>query len=178
MNNLQIPNLKTERLILRGPKAEDSENVAAFFGDKERSWGFGGRLNRNDAWRLFASMIGHWLLNGHRYWTGESLDKQPEGIVGIWGPEGWPEPELGWVMAAGNEGRGHARDAAEEMRGYTYNTLGFETFNSNIFPGNDRSIGLAEWQGGHYERSFENVSHGPEPIYRRPGPDHVVGAIQ
>ncbi|MTH98626.1 GNAT family N-acetyltransferase [Roseibium sp. RKSG952] len=178
MIDLQIPTLKTERLILRGPEERDFENVADFFADKDRSWGFGGPMNRNEAWRWFASMIGHWVLHDYGFWTVETHDGQPVGFVGIWGPEGWPEPELGWVMFAGSEGKGFAREAAEEARRYAYEVLGFDTLSSNIFPGNDRSIALAERLGAHYERSYQNVSHGTELVYRHPSPDQLseVGA--
>lgn len=174
MIDLQIPTLKTKRLILRGPEARDFDNVAEFFADKERSWGFGGPLDRNQAWRWFASMIGHWVLHGYGFWTVETHDDQPVGFVGLWYPEGWPEPELGWVMFAGSEGKGFAREAAEEARRYAYDVLGFDTLSSNIFPGNDRSVALAERMGARYERSFENVSHGTELVYRHPGPKQIL----
>ncbi|WP_120634460.1 GNAT family N-acetyltransferase [Ruegeria sp. EL01] len=173
MIDLHVPSLETERLTLRGPEARDFESIAAFFADKERSWGFGGPLGRNEAWRWFASMIGHWVLHGYGFWTVETKDGQPLGIVGVWGPEGWPEPELGWVMFEGGEGKGYAREAAEEVRRYAYEVLGFETLSSNIIPGNNRSIALAERLGAQYERSYENVSHGTELVYRHPGPDQL-----
>ncbi|MCV2888111.1 GNAT family N-acetyltransferase [Ruegeria aquimaris] len=170
---LDIPVLKTDRLILRAPEARDFENVATFFADGERSWGFGGPLSRNEAWRWFASLIGHWALHGYGFWMVDTQAGEPVGFVGLWSPEGWPEPELGWVMYAGTEGKGYAREAAEEARRYAYAVLGFETLSSNIFPGNARSVALAERMGARYERSFENVSHGTEMVYRHPGPDDL-----
>ena len=173
MIDLQIPVLKTERLILRGPEARDFDALAVFFADEARSWGFGGPMNRNQAWRWFASMIGHWVLHGYGFWTVETHDGQTVGIVGLWYPEGWPEPELGWVMFQDGEGKGYAREAATEARRYAYDVLGFDTLSSNIFPGNDRSVTLAERLGARYERSFENVSHGTEWVYRHPGPHQM-----
>ncbi len=176
MIDLQIPTLRTERLILRGPEARDFESFAAFFADKDHSWGFGGPLDRNGAWRWFASMIGHWVLHGYGFWIAETHDGDVVGFVGIWGPEGWPEPELGWVMFANAQGKGYAFEAATEIRRYAYEVLGFETLSSNIFPGNERSVALAERLGAHYERSFENVSHGTEWVYRHPNPDQLSEA--
>ncbi|MBE1285851.1 MAG: GNAT family N-acetyltransferase [Rhodobacteraceae bacterium] len=175
---LDIPVLKTERLVLRGPEAHDFENIAAFFADEQRSWGFGGPLDRNGAWRWFASMIGHWALHGYGFWMVDTHEGAPVGFVGLWSPEGWPEPELGWVMFDGTEGKGYAFEAAEEARKFAYEVLGFETLSSNILPGNTRSVALAERMGAHYERSFENVSHGTEMVYRHPGPDAVVGGVR
>ncbi|MGB7260760.1 MAG: GNAT family N-acetyltransferase, partial [Albidovulum sp.] len=57
------PTLQTERLTLRGPEARDYEPIAAFFADDVRSRGFGGPQNRTEAWRWFASMIGHCVLH-------------------------------------------------------------------------------------------------------------------
>ncbi|MQQ08626.1 GNAT family N-acetyltransferase [Epibacterium sp. SM1979] len=168
---LSIPTLTSERLVLRPPVKGDFENVAAFFADSERSWGFGGPLGRNEAWRWFASMIGHWALRGFGWWMVDTRDGQPAGFVGLWEPEGWPEPELGWVMFPGTEGKGYAFEAATEARRYAYDVLGFETLSSNIIPGNTRSIALAKRLGAHYERSYENVTHGTEWVYRHPAPE-------
>lgn len=173
--SLDIPTLRTERLILRAPEQRDFENVAAFFADAEYSAGFGGPLNRNQAWRWFASMIGHWALNGYGFWMVDTQDGEAIGFVGLWGPEGWPEPELGWVMFRSSEGRGYAIEAAREARRYAYEVLEFETLSSNIFPGNTRSVALAERLGARYERSYENVSHGTEMVYRHPGPSDLSG---
>ena len=174
MIDLQIPTLTTDRLILRAPEARDFEGVATFFADAERSWGFGGPLSRNEAWRWFASMIGHWVLHGYGFWMVDTREGEPAGFAGIWSPEGWPEPELGWVVYQGAEGKGYAREAAEEIRRYAYAVLGFETLSSNIIPGNARSVALAERMGAQYERSFENVTHGTEMVYRHPGPDDLA----
>lgn len=178
MIDLQIPTLTTQRLILRAPEARDFDGVASFFADGERSWGFGGPLSRNEAWRWFASMIGHWVLHGYGFWMAETHAGEPVGFVGIWSPEGWPEPELGWVVYQGAEGKGYAREAAEEIRRYAYAVLGFETLSSNIFPGNARSVALAERMGARFERSYDNVTHGTEHVYRHPGPDDLAeGAV-
>lgn len=173
---LNIPSLETGRLILRGPEARDFEPVAAFFADEGRSWGFGGPKSRNEAWRWFASNIGHWALFGYGFWTAETKGGQIVGIVGLWSPEGWPEPELGWVMFEGSEGMGYAFEAALAARDYAYETLGFTTLTSNIFPGNARSVALAERLGAWHEKDFENVLHGIEMRYRHPSPEALAKA--
>ncbi|MGB3176639.1 MAG: GNAT family N-acetyltransferase [Albidovulum sp.] len=168
------PTLQTERLILRGPEARDFEPIAAFFADDVRSRGFGGPQNRNEAWRWFASMIGHWVLHGYSFWILDTRAGETVGMVGIWGPEGWPEPELGWVMFENGEGKGYAYEAALAVRAHAYQNLGFTTLSSNIFPGNTRSIALAERMGAVPEREYNNVSHGAEIVYRHPGPEALA----
>lgn len=166
---LDIPVLETERLILRGPEQQDFEPLAGFFADKERSWGFGGPMNRTEAWRWFASSIGHWALHGKGFWTVTlKHDGAICGMVGIWSPEGWPEPELGWIMFEGSEGKGIAHEAGLAARTHAHKAWKMGPLSSNIFPGNIRSVALAERLGCHYERSFDNVSHGTELVYRHP----------
>lgn len=168
------PTLQTERLTLRGPEARDYELIAAFFADDVRSRGFGGPQNRNEAWRWFASMIGHWVLHGYSFWILDTRAGETVGMVGIWGPEGWPEPELGWVMFENGEGKGYAYEAALAVRAHAYQNLGFTTLSSNIFPGNTRSIALAERMGAVREREYDNVTHGAEIVYRHPGPEALA----
>ena len=95
-------------------------------------------------------------------------------MVGLWGPEGWPEPELGWVMFAGGEGKGYAYEAALAVRAHAYRHMGFTTLSSNIFPGNDRSVALAERLGAVREGEYQNVTHGTEIVYRHPGPEALL----
>ena len=166
---LDIPRLETERLILRGPEARDFGPIAAFYADESRSWGFGGPLRRDDAWRWLATSIGHWALHGYGFFTLELKNGSGAcGLTGLWNPEGWPEPELGWILFEGFEGSGLAREGAERARLWAYTDLGMTTLTSNIKPGNDRSIALAERMGARYERTYDNVHLGEDLLYRHP----------
>ena len=170
-----IPTFETERLILRGPVADDFEPLAEFFVDTERSAGFGGTASRPDAWRWFASSIGHWQLRGFGYWTVvQKSDNLPCGIVGVWEPEGWPEPELGWVVYKNAEGKGIAYEAAMGARKFAYSDMGFTTMTSNIFPDNVRSIALAKRLGATFEREYENAEMGLVQMYRHPAPEDLL----
>jgi RimJ/RimL family protein N-acetyltransferase len=169
---LNIPTLTTDRLILRGPQAQDLEPHVEFFADADRSWGFGGPEDRNGAWRWFASSVGQWALNGYGYWTITDKDTNAiYGITGLWHPAGWPEAELGWVAFAGAEGKGFIYEAALAARAYAFANFGITKLPSYIMPGNTRSIALAERMGATYESSYENISHGTELIYRHPTPE-------
>ena len=169
---LDIPRLETERLILRGPDASDFDAVAAFLMDKDRSWGFGHEPSRDLAWRWFAMSIGHWALHGYGYFTMALKETgTPCGLTGIWNPEGWPEPEIGWVLFEGFEGKGLAYEGALCARDWAYSDLGMTTLTSNIVPGNERSVALAERMGAVYERTYQNVNMGVDMLYRHPGPE-------
>jgi RimJ/RimL family protein N-acetyltransferase len=172
---LDIPVLETERLILRGPLDSDFEPIAAFFADAARSWGFGGPLPRTEAWRWFAGSVGHWALHGYGFWTitGKSTG-EPLGITGIWNPEGWAEPEIGWFAFAAAEGKGLMFEAASAARTYAYDEMGLPALCSNILPGNARSVALAERMGARFEKEAENIRHGRELVYRHPGPEALA----
>ena len=93
------------------------------------------------------------------------------GLSGIWNPEGWPEPELGWVVFAGHEGKGIAYEAARRARQWAYGDLGLTTLTSNIYGGNTRSIALAQRLGATFERTYDNVYMGEDQLWRHPGPE-------
>lgn len=169
------PTLTTDRMILRGPEASDAEPIIAFYADPERAHGFGGTLARDEAWRWFASTVGHWHLRGYGFWTMTLKDTGAAcGICGIWNPEGWPEPEMGWIAFEGFEGKGLAHEAALVVRAHAYGPMGFTTMTSNIVPGNTRSIALAEKLGAVHERTYDNINMGKELLYRHPGPEALA----
>ena len=170
----KAPIIKTERLTLRGFELGDFPVFSAFYAS-ERSKFCGGPAHPESSWRMLACEIGHWQLRGYGRWavtlsdTGELI-----GNVGLWNPEGWPEPEIGWVVFEGHEGQGLAFEAAVRVREYAYTDLGFTTLTSNIVPGNDRSVKLAERLGAKYERTYDNVYMGEDMLYRHPGPEKVL----
>jgi RimJ/RimL family protein N-acetyltransferase len=177
MSLTNAPVLDTPRLILRGPQTRDAEAVIAFLLDQTRAADFGSAPNRGEAWRWFALSVGHWHIHGYGYFTIEMKETgAPAGITGIWNPEGWPEPELGWVVFDGFEGRGIAHEAAMRARQWAYEDLGLTTLTSNIKPGNTRSIALAERLGAWFERAYDNIHMGRDFLYRHPGPDGSVEA--
>ncbi|MEX1234673.1 MAG: GNAT family N-acetyltransferase [Roseovarius sp.] len=167
----QIPRIETDRLILRAPTAADIEPVIAFLMDPVRAAGFGVEATRGRAWRWYAMNLGHWALRGYGYFIIEDkASGQPCGLTGIWAPDGWPEPELGYVVFDGFEGRGIAFEAAMRAREWAYTDLGLTSVGSHIVPGNSRSIALAERMGARYERTYTNPYMGEDMIYRHPSP--------
>ena len=144
---LHIPTLETERLILRANRLEDFEAFAAFCASPRADMR-GGRRDRLDAFGAFAAEIGHWALRGFGWWAiEEKATGTYAGQAGLYYPEGWPEPEVGWLVMEGFEGRGIAYEAACRVRDYAYDTLGWTRLTSCIRPGNKRSIALARRMG-------------------------------
>jgi RimJ/RimL family protein N-acetyltransferase len=166
-----IPRLETARLVLRDYRQTDFDAFAAFY-QTERSRFIGGPLSPEMAWRGLATHLGHWALRGYGFWAvEEKASGQFCGHVGLWFPEGWPEPEVGWVMMGNAEGRGIAQEAALAARAHAYGPLGWRTAISAIDPGNLRSIRLAQRLGCVLESDFTHVRLGPMQVWRHPPPE-------
>lgn len=168
------PILDTPRLRLRPLCAADFEAEAAFYAS-ERSRFVGGPMERPAAWRTFAMFLGHWALRGFGFWGVEDRESGGYlGRVGLWEPEGWPEPELGWIVMSAAEGRGVATEAAARLRAHAFEAYGWKTLISSIKPDNHRSIRVAERLGAVYEGEEEFRPVGPLGVYRHPGPAAVA----
>lgn len=163
-----VPELRTERLLLRGPKEGDFEVYARFYGG-ERSKTVGGPFTRELAWRHLSSLWGHWMLRGYGRWMLERIDNgQLVGNVGLWNPEGWPEPEVGWTIFDGSEGLGFAYEAARASLTYAFEELQWATVISAVAPGNTRSRNLASRLGASITGCFEHERFGTLDIWRHP----------
>lgn len=171
---MSIPSIETERLTLRAPAEEDFEADVAFYASG-RSVGVGGPFPPDQVWSKLAATIGHWALRGYGFW---SIDEKATGRycgrAGLYYPNGWPEPEIGWKLLAGAEGRGIAYEAALASRRYAYETLGWTTAISLIGPGNTRSIALARRLGATRDPDYDHPSFGTMKIYRHPGPEALA----
>lgn len=159
--------VETERLHLKLWSEKYFDRYAEVYADEEQAKFIGGRLDRPQAWRLMASMAGHWVLRGFGVWavveksTGEFV-----GSVGLWYPEGWPELELGYWLVPEARGTGYATEAGARARDYAFNELGAETLVSFISPHNEPSARVAERLGARYQRTIDLLNHGPHRVYR------------
>ncbi|MBK1635902.1 GNAT family N-acetyltransferase [Rhodovulum adriaticum] len=166
-----IPTIDTARLILRAPGPQDFPAMRAFYAS-DRSRFVGGPKDAEGAWRQLATEIGHWALCGYGRWIVE--DKATGtvcGIVGLWNPEGWPEPEIGWDLFDGFEGRGYATEAAEAARAHAYETLGWRTVISLVDPANRASARVAERLCARPDGEFTHAVFGTVIVYRHPVPE-------
>ncbi|WP_412552224.1 GNAT family N-acetyltransferase [Shimia sp. MIT1388] len=174
MMRIEIPQLETERLILRGPQLSDFEAVAAFFAS-DRSKFVGGPMSAEQAWRTLALEAGHWALRGYGRWIVAERDTNaPVGNIGLWFPHGWPEPEIGWDLFEGFEGKGYATEAATAARSYAYDVLGWDTAISLVDPNNTASRKLAQRMGARHDGDFTHERFGTVQIWRHLSPDELV----
>lgn len=165
-----IPTLDTPRLTLRAPDARDIAPFAAFYASDRASF-VGGPLSAEASWRMLAMEIGHWTLKGFGRWTIETKDTGDSvGLVGLFDPEGWPEPEIGWDLFNGFEGHGYATEAGRAARDYAYDILGWPTAISLVKDGNDGSAAVAARLGARPDGTFTHERHGHMTIWRHPAP--------
>ncbi len=107
-------------------------------------------MDRALAWRNMAVTMGHWQIRGYGFFSVESRDTgEWVGRVGPWNPEGWPAPEIGWLIMREHWGKGYATEAARASLEYVFGTLGWESVIHVILNGNEPSVAVAEKLGSH-----------------------------
>lgn len=148
---IDVPELRTERLVLRPPVASD---FAAYFAlmASSRAVYMGGPFDLKADWGMFCNDAAQWHFFGHGCLmidlgaTGQTI-----GQVGINHGPLFPEKELGWLLYDGFEGRGYAYEAANAMRDWAFATLDVDSLVSYCDPANQRSIALAQRLGGRLD---------------------------
>jgi RimJ/RimL family protein N-acetyltransferase len=154
---VNVPVLETERLILREWREEDFEPYAALCADPVVMRFLGGKpLNRHDAWRNMASMIGHWHLRGFGLFVvEEKASGRFAGRIGFLQPEGWPGFEVGWTLGREFWGNGYATEGGRRCIDYAFDELDRDHVISLIHPDNAASIRVAERLGERHEGEAE-----------------------
>jgi len=166
-----VPELRTARLVLRAPRTEDFEVFAGYYAS-DRSRFTGGPMSREQAWRAFCHLTGHWVHRGYGPFVLAAPDGAALGSAGPFFPEGWPEPEIAWTLwDPAAEGRGFAHEAALAARDFARQALGWTTPISMIDPANDRSIALARRLGCRPDGTFTHERFGLCHLWRHPAPE-------
>ncbi|HEY0178197.1 MAG TPA: GNAT family N-acetyltransferase [Dokdonella sp.] len=111
--------------------------------------GDGQPLDRMNAWRSMAMLLGHWSLRGYGMWAVELKDSGAfVGRVGLHNPEGWPDLELGWMLMPAQRRQGYATEAARRALEFAFATLGAARVISLIRFENSASERVARRLGG------------------------------
>lgn len=142
---MSTPRLETERLVLRGFRADDLAPVANFFADPEATRFVGGVATGPRAHTILSAFAGHWALFGLGQWAvEEKASGELAGFVGYINPPDWPEPEIGWTIFPAFQKRGYASEASRAARSEIARLGGPVRIVSYIDPANRASVRVAE----------------------------------
>ncbi len=150
-----VPELETERLRLRGHRAEDHAALAAIWADPVVVRHIGGKPSTSqEAWMRLLRYHGLWCVLGYGYWAIE--EKASGRCIGDIGYADFKReivpaldgmPELGWVLASDVHGRGYASEALAAVLAWGQAHLGEHRAVCIIEPDNLASLRLAEKAG-------------------------------
>jgi RimJ/RimL family protein N-acetyltransferase len=151
---VNVPEVHTERLIMRGFREDDLDQWAAIAAQPEvmRWIGDENGISRAEAWRRMAFFLGHWDLRGFGNWALEERDSgRLVGRAGLYQPEGWPGLEVGWLVAQEHWGSGFAPEAGRASLEWAREELGADHVISLIEDHNHNSARVAEKLGMQVE---------------------------
>ena len=158
MAMIEIPVLETERLRMVAFAEHHFEAYASMLADptSTRFVGDGQPLDRMNAWRSMAMLLGHWALRGYGMWAVE-LKQTGEfvGRVGLHQPEGWPDLELGWMLLPTERGHGYATEAGRVALDYAFDKLKVQRLVSLIRTDNTASERVARRLGARQATTID-----------------------
>lgn len=155
-----VPQITTERLLLREARRDDFDAFASIVMDPERPTP-PGPVDRRTAWRIFAAGQGHWVVDGIGFWSMEERASGAfVGSIGAFLREPPPGPtetdagdlELGWSLVARFRGKGLATEAARAIVDHVLEAKKPPRVVAYIDHDNPSSIRVAEKIGMRYQR--------------------------
>ena len=143
------PEIRTERLLLRGLRASDAPALLAYRSDAEvaRFQGFK-PATLEDAARFIAEASGTFDVAGRWCQLGILAGGELVGDLGIHfiGPENL-QCEVGYTLAPREQGKGYGREAVAGLLDFLFSALGKHRVLASVDPRNARSIHLLEALG-------------------------------
>jgi RimJ/RimL family protein N-acetyltransferase len=172
-----VPELHTERLILRGWWESDREPFARLNADPVVMEHFPAPLSRVESDSMVGRILDRWSSGRPSLWAVEVPGVAPFiGFVGLLEPEFdapfTPCVEIGWRLSAPHWGQGYATEAAQAALAHGFGTLGLDQIVSFTVPANQRSRQVMERLGMHRDPS-EDFDH-PNVAAGHPLRRHVL----
>lgn len=159
------PTLTTERLTLRPYALGDFPAYAAFLATPRARF-MGGPLDAEGAWAYFTNDVAQWALAGiGGLLVAPRSGGAPVGQVALCHGL-FPEPELGWFLFDGHEGRGYATEAAAGLLHWARDTGAVASLVSYIDAENHASRRLAERLGATLDPAAATPGGSPTLVYR------------
>jgi RimJ/RimL family protein N-acetyltransferase len=135
-----IPELRTDRLLLRSFRDADREPFAALNGNPAVMELFPATLTRDESDALVDRIAERWASDGHGLWAVERIaDGTFLGFTGVARLAWLPQPEIGWRFAQSAWGHGYATEAASAARDWAFSTIDLPEIVSVTTVSNERS---------------------------------------
>ena len=150
-----IPTLETDRLILRGMRVSDAEDMYAYAKrpsvTEYLTWDPHGSVEET---REYLTYIGQRYRTGDFYdWS--VVDKESGHMVGTCGFTSFSCPndsaEIGYVLNPDNQGRGLATEAVRRVLTFGFEELGLHRIEARFIEGNTASLRLMGRVGMTFE---------------------------
>jgi RimJ/RimL family protein N-acetyltransferase len=148
-----MPEIETERLLLRMFCPEDLDELATLFRDPEvmRYVGEGQPVNREEADKALRSIIRHWQTHGFGRWA--AVNRETREFVGFGGLRSlFGTPEVVYHLATAHWGKGLATELARASLRFGFEDRKFERIVAIAKPLNAASIHVMEKLGMSYEK--------------------------
>ncbi len=148
-----MPDIETERLLLRMFCPEDLDELATLFRDPEvmRYVGEGQPVNRDEADKAVQSIIRHWQTHGFGRWA--AVDRETRRFIGFGGLRSlFGTPEVVYHLATAHWGKGLATELARASLRFGFEDRKFERIVAIAKPLNAASIHVMEKLGMSYEK--------------------------
>ena len=156
-----LPELDTERLVLRQWRDDDVDAYSALCADPEvMRWhgAAGAPLTRTEATTQMNGFRTRWADEGFGLWCATA--KPSDGCIGFIGlatprflPEVLPAVEIGWRLARDHWGNGYATEGARTVMDFAFGTLGLDRLVSITRPENRNSWNVMQKLGMTLERT-------------------------
>ncbi len=174
-----VPIFETERLRLRGFRADDLDGFVAIYGDGEHARFVGGSKSRFDCWQKLQALAGHWQLFG---WGRFAIEDKATGeFLGHCGPaivSPGAAPEMNYALAPQAGGKGYATEAVGRALVYAYRDLGWKSAYSMIDPFNVGSRRVAERLGAAIEKTGVEMDDLVVDAWRYPAPEAFLSRFE
>lgn len=169
------PTVETARLRLRAHTPGDLACCLAMWSDADVTRFIGGRpQTREEVWGRLLRYAGMWRFMNHGFWVVEDrVSAQFVGEVGVMEarreikPSFEGEPEIGWALAPGHQGKGYASEMVEAAIGWAAANIDAPKLVCIISPENAPSLRVADKFG--FRERLRTTYHGEPTIqFERP----------
>jgi RimJ/RimL family protein N-acetyltransferase len=173
-----IPEIRTERLLLRGWRTADREPFAEIGADPEAMRYYPSLLTRAESDACIDRYEREWSRERFGKWAVEIPGVTVfAGSIGLSVPgfeaSFTPCVEVGWRLAREFWGRGYATEAARGALAFGFDQLGLSEIVAFTIPANQRSVRVMEKLGMSFAGEFDHPMFGEENPLRR----HVLYRI-